>query len=680
MRIHSAAAMCSMVAACVCACPSYAADRSLEEVFVFGEREGSLTVPGVDAAERELARIPGGVALVSAEAFEQRYALNVKDMLALTPGVFAEQRWAEEVRLSIRGSGIARSFHLRGIELLQDGVPINQADGSGDFQEVDPLVQRYVEVYKGGNGLRYGASSLGGAINFVTPTGFTARAPRALRLEAGSFDTYRAHASAAGVGDAWDYYSAVTWVSAEGWREQSRQASARFSGNVGYRFGDRAETRFYLSYNHIDQEVPGTLSFEDALERPRSAPAVNVLNDYARDVRSLRISNKTAWRVAGARVEAGAYLNDKDIYHPIFQVVDQESLDYGAFARVQFASDLWGVHHAWTLGANVKANAMDALRFVNVGGERGALTAEARQRARNVEVYAEDRIELAPRWQLTLGLQALRAVRDHEDRLAPAASDERSFEGVNPSIGVMWRWHEDAQLFANLTRSYEVPTWSELNQAPFVGFVPLDAQRAWTFEVGTRGTLGAVRWDVTAYRARVDGELLQYTVDADFPAATFNAPRTVHQGLEAGVEVGFPLAAAWHLELRGAYTLNDFSFSDDPQYGDNALPGIPLHALRAELRLAHTTGWHVAPLIEWVPRGAYVDYRNTLRTPSYATLGLSAGYDLSENVSLYLDARNLTDKRYISNFSAVLDAQADPGTVFYPGEPRAVFCGVRLNF
>ena len=52
-----------------------------------------------------------------------------------------------------------------------DGIPINTADGFGDFQEIDPTAYRYVEVYKGANALRFGASSLGGAINFVTPTG-----------------------------------------------------------------------------------------------------------------------------------------------------------------------------------------------------------------------------------------------------------------------------------------------------------------------------------------------------------------------------------------------------------------------------------------------------------------------------------------------------------------------------
>jgi iron complex outermembrane receptor protein len=81
---------------------------------------------------------------------------------------------------------MGRGFHLRGLEILQDGIPFNLADGSGDFYQIDPLALRAVEIYKGANGLFYGSSYLGGAINFVTPTAYTAIAPNVFRLEGGS--------------------------------------------------------------------------------------------------------------------------------------------------------------------------------------------------------------------------------------------------------------------------------------------------------------------------------------------------------------------------------------------------------------------------------------------------------------------------------------------------------------
>ncbi|MBP0588057.1 Plug domain-containing protein, partial [Mycobacterium tuberculosis] len=75
------------------------------------------------------------------------------------PGVYVQERYGQELRLSIRGSGVARGYHTRGLEILQDGVPTNFADGSGDFYQIDPLALSAAEVYKGGNGLAYGSTT-----------------------------------------------------------------------------------------------------------------------------------------------------------------------------------------------------------------------------------------------------------------------------------------------------------------------------------------------------------------------------------------------------------------------------------------------------------------------------------------------------------------------------------------
>src|SRR3546814_17997345 len=75
--------------------------------------------------------------------------------------------------------------------LLVDGIPINLADGSGDFQEIDPLMLSHLEVWRGANALRFGASSLGGAINAVTPSARTLGNRFEARVEGGSFGTWR---------------------------------------------------------------------------------------------------------------------------------------------------------------------------------------------------------------------------------------------------------------------------------------------------------------------------------------------------------------------------------------------------------------------------------------------------------------------------------------------------------
>src|SRR3546814_8896955 len=78
------------------------------------------------------------------------------------------------------------------------------------------------------------------------------------------------------------------------------------------------------------------------------------------------------------------------------------------------------------------------------------------------------------------------------------------------SSDLLYEPAEALQFYANVSRAAEVPTFYELVQGTVQQFVPLDVQRSWTAEVGSRGSAGPVSWDVSAYRAWVRGELLAY--------------------------------------------------------------------------------------------------------------------------------------------------------------------------
>lgn len=656
-----------------------------------GDR-GSLTEQGVKAARERLTLTPSGTDIVTVEEYDTRFAQSAADVFRYTPGVMAESRYAEEVRLSIRGSGLGRSFHLRGIDLYQDGIPYNLADNSGDFQEIDPLLTRYTEVYRGGEAFALGGTSLGGAINFVSPTGHTASDRRSVRLEGGSFDTYRGNATAAETWEGGDMFVGATGISAHGFRPQSEQTTSRFSGNSGFELNSNLETRFYLSAQDVDQEAPGGLPLEQALRNGRSTNAGNIAGNYARDVSSVRFSNKTTYTPDSATtVNAGAFVLSKDLYHPIFQVIDQEYLNYGVFANSAHHHNLWGLRQETTVGINARIGDTNAQQFINVGGARGALTAQSDQDAAHYDMFVENTTWANNAVGVVAGAKLLHDTRDFTNALVPENSADVDYTRIAPKAGLLWKHSPEMLTFTSVSRSYETPTYVELVQFPVAGFVPLDPQRAWTFEAGTRATVGDLSWDVVAYRAWVQGELLNYTVDQAIPASTFNAGDTTHQGIEAGVGVklaellkdtsvpwlpGLPQSA-----IRLAYTLNDFSFEDDSQYGNNQIPGVPDHVLKAEFVIRATESFFVAPSIDWAPVGAYVDYNNTARVPGYAVLNVNADWDIAEGVSLFVDGRNLTDRQYVSNFGNLIDSSTkETSGAFYPGQPRSVFGGLKVGF
>jgi len=669
----------------------------VEEITILGQEE-SLTVLGAEAACTALERTPGGVDLVTDEEFRGGRAVTLKDVLDYVPGVYVQPKFGEDARFSIRGSGLSRNFHLRGVRLLLDGVPINTSDGSGDFQEIEPLAAQYVEVYKGANALEKGASYLGGAVNLVMATGRDAPALLG-RFERGSFGYTRGQLATGGASGKWDYFVTGTMVEQDGFRQHSTQDNMRLSANVGLRSSESVESRFYLTYNNIDQEIPGSVARVDALRSPDRAAPSNIRNDQKRDIESTRFGHKTSIDLSDAtRLTLGSYALFKHLDHPIFQVIDSRYRDFGGFSTIEHQREIAGRTVDLLWGLQLSGGNTEARRFVNVQGSRGAPTADAEERAVTTETYAQARIELVPSLSLIAGGHYTHAIRSIEDEFLADDddSDRRLYREFSPRVGFVWEPDARWQLFGNVSRSAEVPTFSELNPTAAPGFADLETQKAVTYEIGARGRSEGVIWDVSLYRAELRDELQLFDLLGNGSSSARNADRSLHQGVEAGLELrlaegiiatGDRSDAIW---LKQSYTLSDFRFDDDAQFGGNDLPGAPRHYYRSELAYQHPDGVSVSLNLEWVPKGYYVDNQNTVKTEDYALLGFRVGVPLPGNMTLFVDGRNLLDRKYIASTSVIPVATPDRlapdtpnggrgSTLFNPGEGRAIYVGIEIR-
>ncbi|SFD05790.1 iron complex outermembrane recepter protein [Cupriavidus sp. OV038] len=652
--------------------------------------EGSLTVPGVARQRDTLFQSAGSVGFVDAQSYTDTYASNLRDVLKDSPGVYVQERYGQELRLSIRGSGISRGFHTRGLEILQDSVPTNFADGSGDYYQIDPIGLSAAEVYKGGNGLAFGSSTLGGAVNFTTPTALTADAPNMLRVDGGSFGTARASGQVSRQIGAFDFLANLSVNHSEGYRNHERGQYEQLNANFGYRFSPAVETRFYFGAYVVDQLLPGTLTLNEALNDPRKASASALAGDQARNTRTERLANVTSVKLDNGQLDFSTWIIHKSLYHPIFQVIDQDYWTYGFAPRYTGNFTLGGMRNQLIAGARFFGGNNNARQYVNVNGDRGAQTLNARQDAFNYEAYLEDRLYVRPTVALMAGAKAYRNRREYQDygglSASPTAkSDSATYSGVNPKFGVLWEPRKDVQAFVDITRSADVPDFSDLNQT--IGatnqFVPLAQQRGWTVEAGTRGQLDRFGWDLTLYRSLVRDQMLQYTVSPDVPASTFNANRTILQGVELGASAEILrniIGAGDRLTLSQMWNYSDFRFDNDPVYGNNRIAGVPQHVLRTTVAYNRGSALRVAGTIDWVPTGAYVDYANTMKVPAYVLFGIQASYEFQRGVTLFLDARNLADKRYVSDFGTVANARTANTAVFYPGVGRALYAGVKYKF
>ena len=668
--------------------------------------DGSLTAQTMAAARARLERIPGGIGFVPAAEFSDDFAQSLGDTLVFTPGIFADTSAQRENRISARGSGLNSSFERRGLTLLRDGVPITRASGSTEFQEVDPLSIDYIEVYKGANSLAYGASSLGGAINIVTPTGVTARDRLKLRLEGGSFETVRANAGFAhGVGP-YDVFGGVSALTSDGFRDHTNVDSAYSFFNVGYALSEQIETRFYFTGLSDNFKLAGSLSLDDALnDRDAAARAVTlgpffpggpvtvldpgpVADDWDRNLDVLRIANRTVIEGEHARFEGGGWYTYRGLDHAITRfagIIDQSEDEFGLFARASGDTRLGALPLQWRIGMETNYANNDARTWQNNFGNRGQLRSDSDQTSANILTYAQADVRLNERLAVILGAQAIYAVRDNA-AIFNDTSGYVDYSQFNPRLGLLWDVRDDTQAFFNVNRSFEPPSMADLTAGGAFAFTPLSAQRAWTAEFGTRGQRRYFSWDLSVYRSWVEKELLDFGAPGarGFVSFTANADETIHQGVELGTDwFVLPERLDTHglqLTWRHVLTANDFYFDDDIAFGDNDLAGVPDLIYISELKLNRGDDWYIGINVRWVPDGPYVDFANTSETPGYDLWGVTAGWQFSPALEVFLSAENVFDKRYVANVTTNANQQLENAAAFTPGQGAAMFAGITLRY
>ena len=655
-----------------------------------------LTVIGskadLDDTQERMNLIPGGVELIPAPQIRNTRQANLKDVLRFTPGVFIQPRFgaADESQLSIRGSGLRSNFHLRGVNILVNGMPYRNADGFTDFESLELMTTSAIEVYKGANAFRYGGSTLGGAINLDTKTGYTAD-DLGLTAQGGSFGFFKGQLSSGAQLGNFDYYGSYARTSLDGYREWSAQERDRVNLHAGYRLSPSVDARAFYFFAHVAEDLPGSLTQGQLYSDPTQAVPENVTNKWGRDYNLHHIGAQLRTQLgANQRIDVSPYFQYRDIDHPIFQVINQQSRDVGAEVRYENTGKVGGRSNRFTFGFQPAYLNMDNRQYVNNGGQHGDLTKDQKDQALGLGFYAEDVFGVSERLSLVAGLRFDHQTRESEDFFLANGdqSDERTYNPLSPKVGFLYSLPAvGGQLFGNISRAYEPPLLLELNSLTAPGFINLQGQSSWQFELGTRGRHNDFTWDVSVYDIELTNEILNINVQP-FPGAPFtvptyrNAPRTRHYGLELGGTYMMPRPiftrhdGGDRIAMRLGYTFARYKFVEDSLYQGNDIPGAPQHYINAELSYLHPAGFSIAPSIDWVPKAYYVNSTNTDTNIGWLNLGVRADWRVSATgLTVFAGAQNLTNKVFSPS------VQVDNAALRYyePVDASSFYVGARFD-
>lgn len=654
----------------------------------------------------EQALTPGGVTVVDGDTFHERSVTNMADSLRYVPGVWTESgTGGDAIFISSRGSNLdATNYDSNGIKLFQDGLPVTTADGNNHNRFLDPVAARYAVVARGANALTYGASTLGGAIDFVSPTARNSELPQ-ISYGIGSHGLLSGRLTVGGVSGDLDGQLTVEGLSRDGYREHSNQSRLGLYANAAWQVTEDFDLRFFATHVDSEEELAGALTRAQFEENPLQANPSAITGNFQLNVKTNRLATKGVWDIdANSSFEFGLSYEDQALFHPI---VDKIMVDFdgpGPMSPVEVFSLLKNTDQRTWAGMaryNVKLGDHDVLAGINLAdtseqggnyrndrGRRNGQTGIIDNRSDSVELFVVDRWKLATDWTLVYGAQGVftgRDVRATDLASGNVRNPKQDYSAFNPRAGVIFAFNPTSEAFASVSRLFEAPTTFELEDDVRGDNSTLDPMHGTVYEVGLRGaTVGAAdatrwHWDLSLYYAQIRDEILSIE-DPSAPGTSLssNIDRTIHAGVEALVGASFPFGNGVHrIEPLISATYNEFSFDSDPLYGNNTLPAAPDYAVRGEVMYRHQNGVFVGPTFDLVG-SRYADFSNTYRVGSYSLMGLRAGITRNK-WELFGEVRNLLDKNYVGAMS-VRNQAFESDAILQPGAPRSVYAGIRFQF
>lgn len=725
----------------------------LPSITITGENDSAQ--PNKTDLEYSLSDVAGGTNLVDLDE-AQTSKITLMDVLGNEPGVIMQEFFGgnDQPRLNIRGSGIQDNPVNRGVQLLYDGLAINQADGSFVIGLLPTEQIRYMSVYRGANALQYGGSSLGGAINMTSRTALNSN--NFIRLQAGSFDTFNGSLGVGGSSGKWDYYLGADRSETEGYRSQSAGERKNLSLNTGYRNG-HLENRTWFNYTDNHFQIPFVLQKSIAKNHPQSVIGDGYAGDYSppstlpaaaiahpvygwnarggwdglfdinkrdphRDTEQFRLANKTYISSGNNEHEIGFYGEKMDdtFTDPLSHTV-VAAKNIGLNYTLLNKSNYFTHEDQFLLSVSLNSGEMPTEYWVNNpdNGTQLFRFGDLDLNAHNASVGMQYTGSMTEKMQVVTGLQLLHNKRSMDgtgstppsptsfDKVVVDIDRDFSYSAVNPKLGLIFRANDKVNIFSNISRSMEAPTFNQLvtrtvsplivagsvsnppTVPPFtdaaigsgLAILDLKEQTAWTFELGSQGSWQKLAWNTSYYYSKVKDELITLVTDFAVNAETFNySDNTIHQGVELGLDAELGnnvFRVGDELTAKLVYNYSDFKF-DGGIYDGNQIAGIPEHLVYTEL--AYQIGkLYIAPNIRWQPSDTYVDHSNTQVQDAYVLLGLKAAYQSTKSLRFFADFNNIADKNYQTSY-VIQGISAENQPTYLPGSGFSAMAGMEFTW
>lgn len=655
----------------------------------------------------EQKRIAGTADVIDARTLEESRVFTVNEALRKVPGLNARDEEGLGLRpnVGVRGLNPTRSTKMT---LLEDGVPLSYAPYGDNASYYHPQIDRFerIEVLKGSGQNVFGPQTVGGTINYITPT-----PPREFSAfvegSAGNRDFARARAQVGGKGLLIDY----TRKQGDGAKDNIHSDIDDL--NIKYVLAIGGTQALTLRANYMKEDSQLTYTGITDAEYARIGARYNPFKNDRMDAERYGLSATHDYDFGGgANLTTNIYYSDfqRDWWRQSSTTSDTQCAGFVAARNAGNAVNpdacasvqgrlrgyvTWGIeprltltHGGGELQAGVKAHFEEQNRKQINGttatARTGALAEDNLRKTRAYSAFVANRFALGA-WDLTPSLRYERIDASRTNRLTGVSGSD-DLSRVLPAVGLTWNPSQTLTVFGSVHRGFAPPRVEDLigGTGTSTNVGPEDSTN---MEVGTRWEFASAR-RLQAALFRNDFKRLIAVGSIAGGSTPLAEGRALFQGIEFSGDIeaknGFFGRAAWAWlptakqstaytqVVGGALVAGSAAGLRQPYAPKNTLTlaaGYGSGAFRGQLEAQHVGEM-------------YTDFANTEapvaggngqvgKLAAYTVWNASLNYTLQpKKTSLFLTLKNLSDKTYMVDRTR--------GIQF--GSSRLVQAGMRYSF
>jgi iron complex outermembrane receptor protein len=673
--------------------------------------------------ERErLATTPAAMGAVQRDELKSARPAHPSEIMNRMAGVWVNVTGGEGHTMAIRQPMTTDPVYL----YLEDGIPSRSTGffNHNALYEINLPQADGVEVIKGPGTALYGSDAIGGVVNVNTRA--PSRTPElSLSAEGGAWGFGRVLASASNTFGDNGLRLDANYTRTDGWRDGTgydrQSVSARWDS---YFASGRLKT--VIAWSNIDQNTAGSSAI--LAKDFQNVPTFNYTPISFRKVGALRLSS--SYEQQGARsllsVTPYARLNSMEMipnwtltFDP--QVSKTENTSFGLLAR--YRRDFGVMDARIIIGADIDYSPGN--RFERIIATTSYVrpvdsTSTPVKTARVFTAYRDStpvydydvtfhgvspyvHFEMAPVSRLRLAVGARYDVLgyDYDNQLSDVATGSRwlrpadttlAYRRLSPKLGATYSFGAGVTVFGAFRAGFRAPSEGQMfRQGSSVNTVGLRPVKVENYEVGVRGRVARLSYDVAAYTMRKHDDILSITTGTS--TETANAGETRHRG----VEVTLGLEAARNLVFTAGYTYARHTYQDwvlnaaslTADFSGNEMDVAPRSFGSARVRwtpallgggdiVAEVSrmGWYWMAPLNLSPANPTDGTRATHIYGGHTLVNLRASWVVAGHTTMFARVMNLTNQRYAERATFTTPQR---GEEFSPGLPRTFYLGVQYQ-